>query len=139
MIINFAQILLHKPFATPGIQNTVMGYTLTYYVVCEPFVQIWHNGQGHWLTVSNIGLQSSYINMIVMYSTLSSQAQDEICAFLHTNQEVTHVQFVDVGEQENDENEHMIVVSMVLHMRQVYVMGVMFLILSITAKKCDKT
>ena len=59
MIINFAQTLLHKQFATPGLQNTALGYTLAYDVMCEPFVRILHNGQGYWLTVSNIGLQST--------------------------------------------------------------------------------
>ena len=58
-IINSAQALLHKQLAIPGLQNTILGYTLTYNVVCEPFVQILHNGQDHWLTVPNIGLQSS--------------------------------------------------------------------------------
>ena len=105
MIINFAQTLLHRPFAALQLQNTILGYTLTYDVACEPFVQILHNGQGHWLTVSNIGLQSSCINMYdSMYSTLSSQAKDQICAFLHTNHKVIHVQFIDVDKQENTYN-----------------------------------
>ena len=36
-----------------------------------------------------------------MYSTLSSLAEDQICALLDTNQKVIHVQFVDVDKQEN--------------------------------------
>ena len=63
-IVIAAQSLLCKQFGIAGLQNTTSGYTLTYDIMCKQFVQILHNGQDHWLTVSNIGLQSSYINIL---------------------------------------------------------------------------
>ena len=56
-IVIAAQSLLCKQFGIAGLQNT------TYDIMCKQFVHILHNGQDHWLTVSNIGLQSTYINI----------------------------------------------------------------------------
>ena len=101
-IVNAAQSLLRKQFGLAGLQNTTLGYTLTYDIMRKQFVQILHNGQDHWLTVSTIGLQSSYINIFdSMYSTLSSFCKDQICALLFANDKVINVEFIDVDKQEN--------------------------------------
>lgn len=101
-IINAAQALLRKQFGLPGLQNTILGCTLTYEIMSEPFVQILHNGQDHWLTISTIGLQSSYINVFdSMYSTMSSSTIDQICALLFAEGKVINVQFIDVDKQVN--------------------------------------
>ena len=119
-IVNAAQSLLRKQFGLAGLQNTTLGYTLTYDIMRKQFVQILHNGQNHWLTVSTIGLQSSYINIFDnMYSTLSSFFKDQICALLFANDKVINVQI--------SKKIHMIVVSMLLHMLRVCVMVMMFL------------
>ena len=101
-IVNAAQSLLRKQFGLVGLQNTTLGYTLTHDIMRKQFVQILHNGQDHWLTVSTIGLQSSYINIFdCMYSTLSSFCKDQICALLFANDKVVNVQFIDADKQEN--------------------------------------
>ena len=102
-IVNAAQSLLRKQFGIAGLQNTTLGYTLTYGIMHKPLFQILHNGQDHWLTVSTIGLQSFYINMYDsrMHSTLSSFGKDQICA---ANDKVINVQFIDVDKQENTQD-----------------------------------
>ena len=127
MIINFAQTLLYKQFATPGLQNTVLGYTLTYDVVCEPFVQILHNGQGYWLTVSNIGLQSSYTSTCMIVCIPPYQAKLKI-KFVLFYTLIKRLFMCNLSMLIN-KKIHMSVVSLLLHMPQVYVMGMMFLIL----------
>ena len=54
-IIDAAQALLRKLFQLPGLQITCLGMTMAFEVQCQPFVQILHDGHGHWLTISSIG------------------------------------------------------------------------------------
>ena len=53
-IINAAQTLLKK--ANPlmsGLQSVVLGNTMSFDIEPGEFVQILHNGHGHWLTISS--------------------------------------------------------------------------------------
>ena len=54
-IIDAAQLLLKKKCKLPGFQETSYGMTLAFDVQRREFIQILHDGFGHWLTISTIG------------------------------------------------------------------------------------
>ena len=53
-IIEAAQALLRKQSQVPGFQDTCLGMMMAFEIQRQPFVQILHDGHGHWLTISSI-------------------------------------------------------------------------------------
>ena len=51
-IINASQYLLHSQYGISRLQATTLGYHLTFDIMRKDFVQIFHNGEDHWLTIS---------------------------------------------------------------------------------------
>ena len=64
-IINAVQYLLHSQYGLPGFQATILGYHLTYDVVRKGFIQILHNGEDHWFTISTLGLPSGHVHISI--------------------------------------------------------------------------
>ena len=58
-----ALLMQHSLYSIPELQNTLLGYSLMYEIVRKEFIQILHNGDNHWVTVSTVGLQSSHISI----------------------------------------------------------------------------
>ena len=46
-----------------GLQNTLLGCTLSFNVIKNEFVQVLHSGGNHWLTVSTIGCKPSVVKV----------------------------------------------------------------------------
>ena len=55
-IINAVQYFLHSQYGVPGFQATTLGYHLTFHIMRKGFIQILHNGEDHWFTISTLGL-----------------------------------------------------------------------------------
>ncbi len=56
-IIRFAQTILKKKCPSyGGFQDTILGQVLKFKAEKKEFVRIRHNGEGHWLTISTVGV-----------------------------------------------------------------------------------
>ena len=63
-IINAVQYLLHSQYGMPGFQATILGYHLiTFDRMRKGFIQILHNGEDHWFTISTLGLPSDHVHI----------------------------------------------------------------------------
>ena len=62
VLINASQFLLHSQYGRPGFQAATLAYNLRIDVMRE-FIQILHNGEDHWVTISTIGLPSGHVNV----------------------------------------------------------------------------
>ena len=92
-IVIAAQYMLQMHYSIPGLQNTLLGYSLTYEIMRKEFIHILHNDDNHWVTVSTVGLESSHISLYdSLHSPLSSITKDQICAFF-TDKPFNTVQF----------------------------------------------
>lgn len=70
--INVAQELIKKQFVNmPGLQNVLLGATLTYEVVSHEMIQIINNGAFHWLMLSTVGCEDGHINVFDSMATRS--------------------------------------------------------------------
>ena len=84
-IITASQTLIKNMSPIPGFQSVNCGLTMTYDVQLGEFVQIVNNGQGHWLTISTVGV--AHLNIFVydsMYSSTSNYLKSHIAALLAT-------------------------------------------------------
>ena len=62
--INAAQCLISDRFPRiNGLQNTILGQSMSYEIKKGEFVQIFHNGHGHWITISTYGCESGFGNV----------------------------------------------------------------------------
>ena len=57
-IIDASQLLLKQQSMLPGFQVASVGMTQAFDIQQQGFIQILHNGFGHWLTISTIGATS---------------------------------------------------------------------------------
>ena len=74
-------------------------------VQCDEFVQVLHNGAGHWLTVSNIGATNCKGKPEIfvydsMYQSVGSFAKTQIAAMLASEQAQIDVKMMNVQRQE---------------------------------------
>ena len=62
------------------------------------FVQVLHDGQAHWVTISTIGCQQAEVDvfdsLFIETKELSKELQSQIAALLHTDQDVITVRYV---------------------------------------------
>ena len=84
-IIEAAQALLRKQSQVPGFQDICLGMTMTFEIQRQPlnFVQILHDGHGHWLTISSIGGKPGNMDISVydsMYPFVGSYTKKQIAA-----------------------------------------------------------
>ena len=99
--INAAQRLLKAANPNlPGFQNPLFGQTLLYDIEPGEFVQILHDGGGHWLTVSTVGTTHPYINVFdSLYPFTSPSVKLQIASMLCTQQKEIITTFKDVQMQ----------------------------------------
>ena len=91
VLINASQFLLHSQYGRPGFQATTLAYNLRFDVMRE-FIQILHNGEDHWVTISTIGLPSGHMNVFdSLYDTCNSFIIEQICAILCTPNDAVHL------------------------------------------------
>lgn len=62
-VINKAQTLLHEQFpGVGGLEDTTLGPIFMFSVQKGEFVQVLHDGNSHWICISNIGCKENEIN-----------------------------------------------------------------------------
>ncbi|KAL5457687.1 hypothetical protein EMCRGX_G034973 [Ephydatia muelleri] len=72
VLINASQFLLHSQYGRLRFQATTLAYNKRFDVMRE-FIQILHNGDDHWVTISTIGLPSGLVNVFdSLYDTCNS-------------------------------------------------------------------
>ena len=100
-IINAAQVMLQDQFEfKTGFQDTENGVMLTFSIETDEFIQILHNGHGHWLTITTIG--TSHPGVLVydsMYSSASSSLRRQVAALLATQESKIPLSFIDAQMQ----------------------------------------
>ena len=91
-IINAVQYLLHSQYGLPGFQATTLGYHLTFDVMGKGFIQILHNGEDHWFTISTLGLPSGHMHIYdSLYNTCTDHGIEQICSILYTPNNAVHL------------------------------------------------
>ena len=87
-IINAALILLKKRNPSmPGLQDVLHCQTMGFDVESGEFVQILHNGNGHWITVSNIGGKHQEIEVFdSLYVPITDSVKMRVACLLCTQE-----------------------------------------------------
>ena len=100
-IINAAQLVLKKESGLLGFQETTLGMTLAYDVLRGGFIQILHDGHGHWLTVSTIEATSPTEVFVYdsMYVSTNTNVKRQIAAIMARPEETITVKMMDVQKQ----------------------------------------
>ena len=100
-----AQNTLHEQFGVPGFQSVVCGQSSNFHVESGKFVQIFHNGKNHWMTISTIGAKQPEI---LAYNSMNCNAPDnlqqQIAALLKTAEKAINLKFCKVAMQTNGNN-----------------------------------
>ena len=85
-----------------GLQNTLLGCTLSFDVIKNEFVQVLHSGGNHWLTVSTIGCKPSVVKVYdSLFSELPTQTKEQICALLASKESAIELIYVNDRKQEH--------------------------------------
>ena len=101
-IINAVQYLLHSQYGMPGFQAAILGYHLTFDIMRKGFIQILHNGEDHWFTISTLGLPSGHVHIYdSLYNTCTDHGIEQICSILYAPNNAVHLHFMDVDKQTN--------------------------------------
>ena len=105
-IINAAQLHLKEESGLLGFQETTLGMTLAYDVLWGGFIQIVHDGFGHWLTISTIEATSSTEVFIYdsMYASISTNVKRQIETIMAQPEEKITVKMMDVQKQVGGSN-----------------------------------
>ncbi len=100
-IINAAQSLLKKVNPRmPGLQSVTLGLTMSFDVEPGEFVQILHNGCGHWHTISTVGTQHPEVQVYdSMYTCCPTACKALIASLLATNRSAIELKYMDVQMQ----------------------------------------
>ena len=100
-IIDAAQKLLKQAFPTlSGLQSVNCGLTMNFDIEPAEFVQVIHNGRGHWLTISTIGTSHPDVHVYdSMYPSAGTLVKAQAAALLHTELPEICLQFMNVQMQ----------------------------------------
>lgn len=99
-IISAAQTLLKQQSSIPGFQQTCIGMTLTFEIQRGEFIQILHDGIGHWLTISSVGCHGAEIEVYdSRYPSIGACIRKQIAALLSSHEEKIIVKMMDVQMQ----------------------------------------
>ena len=100
-IIDATQQLLKQACpALSGLQQVCHGLTMNYEIEPAEFVQIVHNGHGHWLTIATIGTSHPDVRVYdSMYPSAGTHVKAQIAALLHTTSPEIRLHFMDVQMQ----------------------------------------
>ena len=79
-IVNAAQTMLADQFSImTGFQNTNAGMTTAFAIEPDEFIQILHDGGGHWVMISTIGAKHPEVQMYDgLYCSLSSALKPKL-------------------------------------------------------------
>ena len=102
-IINAAQRLLKTTHShIGGLQDTLLGETLSFEIQHGVFVQILNVSQSHWITVSNVGCKKGVVNI---YDSIPSFyvptcTKEQIAAILFANEKTLTLEYKAVQVQQ---------------------------------------
>ena len=83
-----------------GLQSVTRGITMNFDIEPGEFVQILHNGHGHWLTISTVGNEHPQVEVYdSVYSCCPTLCKAQIAALLSTKQPAIHLKYMDVQMQ----------------------------------------
>ena len=104
-VINAVQSILHKQYPDiGGFQDTILGQTLNFDVYQnQPFVQVLHDGNIHWVAVSTINsLPGQIFVMDSMFKgRISYHIQRQICSIMHCPLNRINAIIIPVQQQTN--------------------------------------
>ena len=95
-IIDASQkLLLQKMPSNTGFQSVTLGRTLHFELQSNEFVQILHNGHGHWLTISTVGMTHPENLCVLQYvpdhvNTRKTSDRKAACNYSKQNPTETH-------------------------------------------------
>ena len=99
-IIAAGQRQLQMQTGTSGLQPTWLGQTCCYDIQKGDFVQVVHDGYGHWLTISTLGVGAGVIDVYdSLYESVSSYVENQVAAIVFTETEDITLNFIDVQKQ----------------------------------------
>ena len=99
-IIDAAQIMLREESVMGGLESVSFGQTLTFSVQKGEFVQIVHNGAGHWLTLSTVGTQQSTVHIYdSVYCSATDEVKNQLASILQTTSNKITLHFISVPRQ----------------------------------------
>ena len=90
-LIVAAQNLLKNQSSIPGFQDTCLGMTMAFDIQCGEFIQILHDGHGHWLTISSIGASKEVTEIFVhnsTYPSIETYTKKQIAALVSSQEKI---------------------------------------------------
>ena len=103
-LMNNAQNILHDKFPlVEGLEDTVLGPVGMFSVHTGEFVQILHDGQCHWVAVSNIGCKKGEIDYFdsLFSGTIKHHVKKLIASLAHEDGKALRVRVRSVQQQRN--------------------------------------
>ena len=101
-IISAAQSLLKKQNPlVGGFQPPCLGQTCGFDIQSEEFIQILHDGHGHWLTVSTVGAEDGAEVYVYdsMYPSVGTYTKKQVTSILYTKKKAIKLKIMDVQMQ----------------------------------------
>nr|XP_047145394.1 uncharacterized protein LOC105848782 isoform X2 [Hydra vulgaris] len=86
-----------------GLQDPVLGQNLSFRVQKASFVQVLHDGDAHWLAISNFGCSVGEVFLLDSFfrGKVKNHVVRQICAIMHCNEDKLTVRVVPVQQQTN--------------------------------------
>ena len=97
--IHAAMILMKDLFPLSGLQDPVLGETLSFQVCGDEMVQVLHSGGSHWITISTVGTSYPEVNVydsLQLYPTLPFQTKEQICSLIRCKEEKFILKYANV-------------------------------------------
>ena len=99
-LIDAAHRLLRAQFNCAGLQSPLLAQNLQFSVQKGEFIQILHDGFGHWLMVSTKGVSADQIRVYdSLYPSIGSFTKRQIAAILQSSNSEIHVEMMDIHLQ----------------------------------------
>ena len=99
-IVDAAQTLLKDSSPVPGLESVALGLTMSFTVQPGEFIQILNTGNGHWVTVSTVGVPHPVVQVYdSIYSAASTSLEAQISSMICTREDSIILEFVDVPIQ----------------------------------------
>ena len=84
-----------------GLQDTLLQQNFSWDIPTSEFVQILHVNGNHWITISNIGVPDSSVNVYdSLYSGINQATKELIAKYVHKDK--VKINIINVQQQENE-------------------------------------
>ena len=83
-----------------GLQVPSLGQTCSFDIIKQPFLQILHNGQGHWLLISTVGTKDSEVHVYdSIYQSVNIKVKEQIASLLYTQEKEIKLKCMNIQKQ----------------------------------------